>query len=118
MLGVARTCRRFYFLAWEPELWARIVFTEETKDTDRALKTTLALAARNGVCVSAAVRRVSLSGCGRLTDRGLALVARRCQLLEQLEVRKGLFPYYIISYNKQGSFQMITKDYSKGPRVV
>ena len=87
LLGVARTCRRFYFLAWEPELWARIVFTEETKDTDRALKTTLALAARNGVCVSAAVRRVSLSGCGRLTDRGLALVARRCQLLEQLEVR-------------------------------
>ena len=84
---MARTCRRFYFLAWEPELWARIVFTEETKDTDRALKTTLALAARNGVCVSAAVRRVSLSGCGRLTDRGLALVARRCQLLEQLEVR-------------------------------
>ena len=31
---------------------------------------------------------------------------------------KGLFPYYVISYNKQGSFQMITKDYSKGPRVV
>ena len=31
---------------------------------------------------------------------------------------KGLRPYYIISYNKQGSFQMITKDYSKGPRVV
>ena len=31
---------------------------------------------------------------------------------------KGLFPYYIISYNKQGSFQMITEDYSKGPRVV
>ena len=30
----------------------------------------------------------------------------------------GLFPYYVISYNKQGSFQMITKDYSKGPRVV
>ena len=33
-------------------------------------------------------------------------------------VNKGLFPYYIIIYNKQGSFQMITKDYSKGPRVV
>ena len=31
---------------------------------------------------------------------------------------KGLFPYYVISYNKQGSFQMITKDYSNGPRVV
>ena len=31
---------------------------------------------------------------------------------------KGLLPYYIISYNKQGSFQMITEDYNKGPRVV
>ena len=30
----------------------------------------------------------------------------------------GLFPYYIISYNKQGSFQMIIEDYNKGPRVV
>ena len=29
------------------------------------------------------------------------------------------FPFHhIITYNKQGSFQMITKDYSKGPRVV
>ena len=31
---------------------------------------------------------------------------------------QGLFPYYIISYNKQGSFQMIIEDYNKGPRVV
>ena len=31
---------------------------------------------------------------------------------------KGLRPYYVISYNKQGSFQMITEDYNKGPRVV
>ena len=31
---------------------------------------------------------------------------------------KGLFPYYIISYNKQGLFQMIIEDYNKGPRVV
>ena len=31
---------------------------------------------------------------------------------------KGLRPYYIISYNKQGSFQMITDDYNMGPRVV
>ena len=30
----------------------------------------------------------------------------------------GLFPYYIISYNKQGLFQMIIEDYNKGPRVV
>ena len=31
---------------------------------------------------------------------------------------KGLSIYYIISYNKQGSFKMITEDYNKGPRVV
>ena len=29
---------------------------------------------------------------------------------------KGLFPYYIISYNKQGSFQMIIEDYNKGTK--
>ena len=34
------------------------------------------------------------------------------------EMVKGLCPYYIISYNKQGSFQMIIEDYNKGPRVV
>ena len=31
---------------------------------------------------------------------------------------RGLRPYYVISYNKQGSFQMITDDYNNGPRVV
>ena len=31
---------------------------------------------------------------------------------------KGLRPYYVISYNKQGSFKMITDDYNNGPRVV
>ena len=34
------------------------------------------------------------------------------------KITMGLFPYYIISYNKQGSFQMIIDDYNKGPRVV
>ena len=33
-------------------------------------------------------------------------------------IGKGLCPYYIISYNKQGYFQMITEDYNNGPRVV
>ena len=31
---------------------------------------------------------------------------------------QGLRPYYVISYNKQGSFKMITDDYNNGPRVV
>ena len=43
---------------------------------------------------------------------------RAGRLAFSIAFNKGLFPYYVISYNKQGSFQMITKDYSKGPRVV
>ena len=44
--------------------------------------------------------------------------AASVELFKLSRLYKGLFPYYVISYNKQGSFQMITKDYSKGPRVV
>ena len=87
LLGVARVCRRFYFLAWEPELWQRISFNEESLDVDRALKTTFQLVARNGVSLASTVKRISLSGSSRLTDRGLALIARRCQLLQELEIQ-------------------------------
>jgi len=88
LMGVARVCRRFYFLAWEPELWERISFLgEENLDIDRALKTTFQLVSRNGVSLSSTVRAISLSGCSRLTDRGLALVARRCHLLQELEIQ-------------------------------
>ena len=87
MMIITRVCRRFYFLAWEPELWERIVFSEDSIDVDRALKTTFQLVQRNGVSLAASVRRISLSGCARLTDRGLALIARRCPRLEELEVQ-------------------------------
>ena len=46
-------------------------------------------------------------------DTIIAIIAPHLDTLD-----KGLCPYYIISYNKQGSFQMITEDYNKGPRVV
>ena len=87
LMGVARVCRRFYFLAWEPELWERISFNEESLDVDRALKSTFQLVARNGVSLASTVKRISLSGSSRLTDRGLALIARRCQLLQELEIQ-------------------------------
>jgi len=88
LMGVARVCRRFYFLAWEPELWERLSFLgEENLDIDRALKTTFQLVSRNGVALSSTVKAISLSGCSRLTDRGLALVARRCHLLQELEIQ-------------------------------
>ena len=63
------------------------MFSEDSIDVDRALKTTFQLVQRNGVSLAASVRRISLSGCGRLTDRGLALIARRCPRLEELEVQ-------------------------------
>ena len=87
LLGVARVCRRFYFLAWEPELWQRISFNEESLDVDRALKTTFQLVARNGVSLANTVKKISLTGSTKLTDRGLALIARRCQLLQELELQ-------------------------------
>ena len=87
LMGVARVCRRFYFLAWEPELWERISFNEDTLDVDRALKTTFQLVARNGVSLANTVKTISLSGCSRLTDRGLAIIARRCHILQELEIQ-------------------------------
>jgi len=87
LMGVARVCRRFYFLAWEPELWERIFFNEDTLDVDRALKTTFQLVSRNGVSLPNTVKTISLSGCTRLTDRGLAIIARRCHILQELEIQ-------------------------------
>lgn len=87
LMGVARVCRRFYFLAWEPELWERISFNEDALDVDRALKTTFQLVSRNGVSLVNTVKTISLSGCSRLTDRGLAIIARRCHILQELEIQ-------------------------------
>ena len=36
----------------------------------------------------------------------------------QYKYHRGLSPYYVISYEEQGPFQMIIEDYNKGPRVV
>ena len=45
----------------------------------------LQLAGRNGVSVAGAVRSISVAG-SSLTDRGLALVARRCPGLQELRI--------------------------------
>lgn len=87
IVGVARVCRRFYFLAWEPELWKRVLFTGEIMDADRALKMVFQLLTRNGVTVSNTVENIVLSGCSKLTDRGLAIVARRCPSLKMLHLQ-------------------------------
>ena len=57
-------------------------------------------------CVNGICRQVSGFWCGHCLETVFK------------STNKGLCPYYIISDNKQGSFQMITEDYNKGPRVV
>ena len=72
-------------MAWDPELWAEISLTGETTDTDLALKTVMRLLARNSVKHSP--QSMTLNGCSRLTDRGLAIIARTCPQLRRLEIQ-------------------------------
>ncbi len=86
----ARVSRRFYFLAWDPQLWRRIRLDASVAHADLALKTVVRLLARNANASGgtlSAVCEVSLTACRGLTDRGLAIVARRCHAgLQRLEV--------------------------------
>ena len=43
MFVMCRTCKRFYFLSWEPELWVNLSLTSPTLETDRAIKVYLML---------------------------------------------------------------------------
>ena len=56
-------------------------------DADRALKMVFQLLTRNGVTVSNTVENIVLSGCAKLTDRVLAIVARRCASLKMLHLQ-------------------------------
>ena len=107
----SRVSRRFYFLAWEPELWREIALTGGCRtDADLALRTIMRLLARNSSAAAAApsnklpcVEALSLGGCQRLTDRGLAIVARRCPQLRRLEVQ------YCGNITNGGIMDLVTK---------
>ena len=86
LVKCSQLSRRFYFLAWEPELWQSISLTGEKTDTDLALKTIIRLLSRNSA-TKLPVDTLLLGGCGQLTDRGLAIVARRCPQLRRLEIQ-------------------------------
>lgn len=86
LIKCSRVNRRFYFLCWEPELWTSVVLTGETVDADLALKTIFRLLARNSAAKHG-LERLQLNGCSRLTDRGLAIVARMCPHLTRLEIQ-------------------------------
>ncbi|KAJ8010074.1 hypothetical protein DPEC_G00071210 [Dallia pectoralis] len=85
----ARVCRRWNNLAWDPRLWNTVRLTGELLHADRALKVlTHRLWVQHqdtpNVCLT--LKTVVASGCRRLTDRGLHLVAQCCPELRCLEV--------------------------------
>ena len=86
LIKCSRVNRRFYFLCWEPDLWTSVVLTGEQLDADLALKTIFRLLARNSAHKHG-LERLQLNGCSRLTDRGLAIVARMCPNLTRLEIQ-------------------------------
>ena len=89
LVRCARVSRRFYFLAWDPALWHHVSLegAGATVDADLALKTIVRLLSRNASRLGDTVESLRLGGCPRLTDRGLAIVARRCPNLRRLEVQ-------------------------------
>jgi len=81
----SRVCRRLYFLCWDSDLWRAITLNGETVEADLALKTIARLLARNGSKQS--IVRINLNSCSKLTDRGLAVIARTCPQLDHIELR-------------------------------
>ncbi|XP_013790169.2 F-box/LRR-repeat protein 7-like [Limulus polyphemus] len=83
----ARVCRRWYFLAWEPQLWTSITLTSEKINVDSGLKTLFRLLCRDSPSVCLTVERMCLNGCARLTDKGVWTIAKRCPELRSIEIR-------------------------------
>ena len=106
LVKCSRISRRFYFLAWEPELWSDIVLEGGYQiDTDLALKTIIRLLSRNAGLPNKqhSLNSLVLNGCQRLTDRGLAIVARRCPHLTKLEIQ------YCTNITNGGLMDLVTK---------
>lgn len=82
----ARVCRRWYNLAWDPHLWRTIRLTGETINVDRALKVLTRRLCQDTPNVCLMLETVIVSGCRRLTDRGLYTIAQCCPELRRLEV--------------------------------
>ncbi|KAL7874144.1 hypothetical protein SRHO_G00051140 [Serrasalmus rhombeus] len=82
----ARVCRRWYNLAWDPRLWRIIRLTGESLYADRALKILTHRLCQDTPNVCLTLETVVTSGCRRLSDRGLHVVAQSCPELRHLEV--------------------------------
>lgn len=87
LCSLARVCRRFENLAWQPCLWRTITLKGEHISGDKAMRGVfrrLCGLGRTGACPG--VERVFLSEGCKVTDRGLALLARRCPELTHLQL--------------------------------
>ncbi|XP_076827499.1 F-box/LRR-repeat protein 7 isoform X1 [Brachyhypopomus gauderio] len=82
----ARVCRRWYNLAWDPRLWRTIRLTGELLHADRALRVLTHRLCQDTPNVCLTLEVVVASGCRRLSDRGLRVVAQSCPELRHLEV--------------------------------
>ncbi|XP_060047144.1 F-box/LRR-repeat protein 7 isoform X2 [Erinaceus europaeus] len=82
----ARVGRRWYHLAWDPRLWRTIRLAGDTVHVDRALRVLTRRLCQDTPNVCLLLEAVVLSGCRRLTDRGLYTIAQCCPELRRLEV--------------------------------
>jgi hypothetical protein len=80
-----------------------VSFFRANIETDRALKSILDVLGRNSGL--SAVRCAALGRSPRLTDRGLAVLARRCSLLQQLGGRTANEMQLKTFYNDSGTLQ-------------
>ena len=103
LVKCSRISRRFYFLSWEPDLWESVVLNgDQRSDTDLALKTIFRLLSRNPAG-RPGLSKLVLNGCTRLTDRGLAIVARTCPNLSRLEIQ------HCVNITSGGLMDLVTK---------
>ncbi|XP_078662286.1 F-box/LRR-repeat protein 7-like isoform X1 [Branchiostoma floridae x Branchiostoma belcheri] len=78
--------RRWYDLSWEPHLWTQIEMSNENLDIDRVLRILTWRLSRETPNVCLMLEKIKLSGCEKLTNRGLHVIAKRCPELTTLEV--------------------------------
>jgi F-box/leucine-rich repeat protein 7 len=83
----ALVCRRWYTVIWDPVLWTNIWINSSEVDTDKAVKTLTKRLSYETPTICAIVERINLSGCERLTDKGLNIIAKRCPELRYLELQ-------------------------------
>ena len=83
----SRVCRKWYTLVWDPSLWTSIRINSADMDVDKAIKVLTRRLSYDTPSVCVMVERISLSGCEKLTDKGLHTIAKRCPELRQLEIQ-------------------------------